>query len=530
MKQQEIVERISRTRGLAVDFKMLRIQTTKNAGAISKTLRMIALISTSLLMFAGASSQPSGSQDDGNSFEALERAVWTADEASLPDIEKKVVRLVQVAPYSAKAHYLLSRVFFRFYSENPANLHLLKQASDLAEQAIELDRTDDVGYIALADVLDLMGQTTKGLLLLDQAIFKGVQPSWRLYFTKARLYADGLNTARVLSLLEDALACKDADPDIIVPYVVAVFQTSKQGNALTESLENWSEKFPHRFFDESLAAVYAQNSEYDKAHKKYQLIQKRFPDNKEAMINDAVLLYKHLNQPKVAQKLLVTVLEKQQSKLSPMLSGVVHAHLGAVNLKLGQYAKAEQYFLKALQKSSGQSATIDFMTSAYKEAKQPKHFVGLLKKVTNEISGVGILYALLGESLSEDLKLHAEALIAFENATILEPERSDFKNGMGLVFYRMNRYQSALKLFREAIALDPSDATAHYNEACILARLGHEREALAALQEAFVLDPRLRSQARDDHDFASLANNSTFKQLLNGSIDGVPGEQGLPAH
>lgn len=447
----------------------------------------------------------------------LENAVWTAEDADLYKIENRVVKLIQVSPRSAKAHYLLSHVYFRMYSNNPAELYLLRSASDMAEQAIELDKQDDAGYVALADVLDLMGQTPKALLLLEQVSSKEIKQTWRSLFTKARLLADGLDNEKVMNLLEQAMKTENAQPNIIVPYIVAVLQTSLEGEELVKELESWNTRFQHVYFEESLATVYAQNKEYEKAHKKYLAIQAIHPNNKEAMINDAVILYKHLNRLKPGEILLNKVLSQYEKDLSITTKAIILAHLGAISLKLKQPEKARSYFFESLVRSPGYLPTIDFISRAYKESKDPKSFANLLQSISDEVPGEGILYALLGETFSEDLKMHKEALSAFENAIILEPERSDFHTGIGLVYYRMNKLEEALRSFKSAISIDSSDSVAHYNHACVLAKMGETTEALKSLQEAIILDPKLRKNALSDEDFEALRGLFPFQKIVEGN-------------
>jgi len=131
-----------------------------------------------------------------------------------------------------------------------------------------------------------------------------------------------------------------------------------------------------------------------------------------------------------------------------------------------------------------------------------------------EISPTGVLYALLGETQSEDLQRHDAALKSFANAILLEPSRSDFYNGMGLTYYRMKRQEDALRLFKEATKIDPNDATARYNEACVLALMGRTQQAIGSLQEALTLDPRLVDNARSDKDFANINGLPEFIRML----------------
>src|SRR5688572_26649021 len=120
-----------------------------------------------LAVEASALAAPSSGRDA--SLRDLEVKVWTADEHELPALERDVVRLLQINPSSAVAHHLLSQVQVRLFSEDPVDLYLLKQAPNLAQQAVDLDPRSAMGYVALADFLDLMGNPERGIRLLDEA-------------------------------------------------------------------------------------------------------------------------------------------------------------------------------------------------------------------------------------------------------------------------------------------------------------------------------------------------------------------------
>src|SRR5690606_24747905 len=111
-----------------------------------------------------------------------------------------------------------------------------------------------------------------------------------------------------------------------------------------------------------------------------------------------------------------------------------------------------------------------------------------------------------------------------------EPGRSDFYNGMGLAYYRMQRQEDALRLFKEATKVDPNDATARYNEACVLARLGRVEQAIGSLQEAITLDPRLVHTARKDADFANMNSNADFKKLMLSPAEQITPEDKVFGH
>lgn len=99
----------------------------------------------------------------------LETRIWNGEESSLSQLENEVARGIQEDPHSVYAHYLLAHVYVRRFSQTPGEMQILKTASELAEQAVELDPSSDLGYLAMADILDLMGQTSKAVTLISTA-------------------------------------------------------------------------------------------------------------------------------------------------------------------------------------------------------------------------------------------------------------------------------------------------------------------------------------------------------------------------
>jgi tetratricopeptide (TPR) repeat protein len=133
------------------------------------------------------------------------------------------------------------------------------------------------------------------------------------------------------------------------------------------------------------------------------------------------------------------------------------------------------------------------------------------------------MHAILGETLSEHLSQHQDAISAFTDAITLDPERGDFYNGMGLAYYRAKNYPQALKLFAAAMRLDPKDAVAKYNEACVLSILGRRDEALESLADAISLDPQLLQTARKDTDLANIRSVPRFREITENTTFLVPG-------
>ncbi len=443
----------------------------------------------------------------------LEATLWACDQKELPRLEQAVVRIIQKRPDSVFAHHLMSHVKLRLFTADPEDLYTLKQASELAQQAIDLDSMNPVGYVALADVFDLMGAAERGLELLSKAESVGVRPNWRFYFTRARLSAANSNTDQVLTLLRRAIAMPDVELQIVVPYVVAVLQTELSGDDLVAALKGWSASHPSALFDLSMAIALAESGKSKSAHAIYQGLLKVNGEDREALVNDAVLLYKELQQAPLAIKMLNRALSSGKKQMEPHVKSIVLTHLGAAQLKAKEWVAAERSFVNSLRANPKNIATLDLVTTAYREAKAPEKLVGFLRSANIEAPGLSVLYALLGETLSEHLSDHEAAFQAYTDAITLDPERSDFYNGMGLAYYRAKKYIQALKLFGTAMRIDPRDAVARYNEACVLALLGRGEDALESLADALILDPRLIETAQNDRDFINLKNVARFQEL-----------------
>jgi len=473
----------------------------------------LTLIAAAMLITAAANSALAGPLSDAD----LEVRVWTADEHELLVLEHEVTHHMQKDAHSVLAHQLLSHLMVRLFTRDPSDLYLLRQSADLAQQAVDLEPSNPRGYTALADILDLMGNAERGLKLLDEAEALGIKPNWRFAFTRARLMADKAPSSRILAELRSAMQLPHSESRIVVPYVVALLQGENGGRELVKKLNDWNRQFPSPLFDLTTAITLTELGEASAAHAIYQRMLKTAPHDKEALVNDGIILYRDLHQSARGIQLLERALAEHQDNLSSDTRGMISAHLGAALLQQKKWAQAHSHFVSAITVAPGNLSLIDFMARSYRGAKQPQQLVLTLRELNATVPGAGVLHALLGETLSEQLNKHDAAVQAFADAVLIEPDRSDYYNGMGLALYRAKSYKGALKAFAQATEVDPNDATARYNEACVLAVVGRGDEALSLLAEAISIDPRLMTAAQADTDFASLKSSPKFNSIVQGA-------------
>src|SRR5690606_38505984 len=151
-------------------------------------------------------------------------------------------------------------------------------------------------------------------------------------------------------------------PRIIIPYVVALLQSQNSGPALLDQLVSWNEKFPSSLFDLTRAITEAELGAPKKAHAIYEAILKKEPDQREAMVNDAILLYRDLAQPSRGAELLRKVLRHHAESLSMPVRAMITAHLGAALVKVKDWKGAGDAFDDSVRVDPGNLALLDFVT------------------------------------------------------------------------------------------------------------------------------------------------------------------------
>jgi tetratricopeptide (TPR) repeat protein len=443
----------------------------------------------------------------------LETQIWTSEDSQLPDLERRVVREIQMNPESAYAHYLLSHISLRFLALDPSDAATMKIATESAQQAVDIDPKSEFGYVALVELLDLTGHSDKGLALINEMKRSGLKSSWRIDLLKARLSVDTALEGDVSALFKTAMDDRDANLDIITPYLISSLHSDDEMTDIAE-IERWNSLYPHQNFLQILAVKHSEVGNYQQAHTDYQKIISGDANNKEALINDAILLYKHLNKYKESLAIFDRVAKTGSEQLPEGVQTVYNAHRGSVLLHLNKKKESFQCYISALKSSGNSEAMLNFVGSSFQEINKVKELVELLNLANEENPGSPGMHAYLGELYSEKVKDQKAALESFANAITLDPGQSHYYNLMGLAYYKMDDFDDALKLFSAATKIDPLDATAKYNEACALARTGKQDLALDSLASAIELDPNLRQTAMSDTDFNSLATTRAFIEML----------------
>ncbi len=121
-------------------------------------------------------------------------------------------------------------------------------------------------------------------------------------------------------------------------------------------------------------------------------------------------------------------------------------------------------------------------------------------------------------------KRYDAALADFEKARALDPADADGILNIGAVQLLLGRLDAASKSFQDYLGQRPADAGAHYLVATNYALTGYAGLAVQSLQQAIALDERMRASARGDANFADLATNPRFQELLRADTYRVPAD------
>lgn len=480
-----------------------------------RPLKLLLTVFAIILMTVYYQTARASTANNSQGFAELEKQVWLSDSQQFSNLETRIVRWIQESPQANEPHYLLSHLYIRKYADSPSDLELLKKASELAQQAIDLNGKSELGYIALAQVLDIMGRTPNAIKLIDPDYNPGVNYSWRRWLLETKFKSDRLDDKALLKNLELALKDPFAQNEIISPYVIAILQSTFQSAALLSELRQWNSKYPSLPFVEAQALTLAKLGRFSEAHKLYAQSYAASKDRIEPLLNDAIILYRELNQFDEANKILEHIVTNLAKGIPRHYLALAHTHSGTIYLSKSQNTLAEKSYEKALNAADNKFEILNLITETYRSKKKHRQLAAFIKKANNIMAGSGVLHALLGETLSEDLGDHQAALHSFSNAIALEPDRADYYNGMGLTYYRLKNLDKALLVFNQASKIDPDDAISRYNVACVLSRLNRASEALLSLKEAISLDPRLIETAKLDEDFKNLHNQTQFVELMS---------------
>lgn len=457
-----------------------------------------------------------------NEMTKIEESIYDASEKDLPKLETKIARLLQSDPGNIFANYLMSTLLLKMYTADPGSFILIKQSTDLAAQTYDLNRKNELGIAALANILEVSGEAERGLAMLSEVERRGIKIGWRTKLAKAKLLQSIHNSELVLQSLDDALKDPRASHNLISPVLIQVLLENHDGDEQIKQLETWKLRCNSISMDLAIAASYALNGKLDKSLKRYASILSNHPTNIEALINQGLIALR-LKNTSLAVKSFSAAISHATLPGDVTAAQTNLAMALIIDKKNPDLARKASY--EAIKGANDTEGVLVGILAAYRRESSVQTTLSFLEGLEVSVPGLHLGYALKAELLSEKLGRYYEAMQSFTNAITLEPGRSEYYNGRGLAWMGIGRIEVALSDFENATFANPDDASARYNVACALARLGRKEDALASLGMAFEMDSRLMIHAQTDQDLLSLRGEPSFKALFDG-----PSKQVSVAH
>lgn len=115
---------------------------------------------------------------------------------------------------------------------------------------------------------------------------------------------------------------------------------------------------------------------------------------------------------------------------------------------------------------------------------------------------------------------NAEAARAkFQEAVKIDPTYAEGYIGVGVTYYKRERYDEALDWYKQALEANPSIGDAYYNMGCVYALKGEAEQALRYLRIALLNGYVQLNTLQTDPDLRNLHGNVKFEQLKKGTTD-----------
>lgn len=447
------------------------------------------------------------------SVKQIEEQIFEANPEDLPAIEIRIAHIMQKDPGSPSASYLMSALLLKMFTTDPGSFSLIRQSTELAAQTYELDKKGDWAIASLASILEISGETSRGLDLIRDAGKRGITIGWRTNLAKARLLFDGRNGDAVLDVLETVLKDPDHSSMIVAPTLIAAITSAYHGDEQIRQLQLWRKKCASVEMDMAIANAHALSLNYDEALREYSQVIAKHPAHAEALLSKGIITLSHKKDTNAAIKLFEKAINHAKFE-NDKIAAETHLALALIPQKKS-VDQAISASIRAIAEAGDREAVLMTILTSFRKNQGLKPTLKFLENLYNKVPGLHLAHAIKGELLSEQLGRHMDATRDFTNAITLDPSRSEYYNGRGLAFLGMSNLEAALNDFETAVTTNPGDASARYNIACVQARLGMKSDAIISLSKAFELDDRLLTHALTDKDLVTLHSDPEFKALMS---------------
>lgn len=473
-------------------------------------MQMLGPITLTCLCFVGGSlladvaGRSSLSRSD---LMALEARAWACKGLSLSSIEQQSVSLLQREPSSAFAHYILALVKLQRLAADPLDIQQAYKALELGRQSIALAPKREFGYVATAQVLEVLGFSLQAYETIHAS-----PGGWRTALVKT-MHSGGLTPEQKLKAYRKLALNTPESLDIVINPLVATLEAITPHNERSKLVVDLSEQIEHPEILHLLAKVFRRRGESKKAR---QTLAAAFqsgsnPNITISYVEQLLLERRYTAAKKIVGSLIATnnlTAEQRQSALA-------QASISHLEGKAKQ--QGLQYFRDIILTPNDFDSqfTVASVIEALSQATRKAHITAIAKLLSRHAHGRSELLTTAAEVMNKnphELKLATGLL---EHAIALDPKNFRIYKLLGIALYDLEQYSSALEALEIASKLNPFDASSLYVQACIYSIQNRLEMARSHLIRVVRLDPSYLDERGSNSEIRKLKKPPSFTSLIN---------------
>lgn len=396
---------------------------------------------------------------------------------NLAEAKNTLRQLIQASPTAGVGYYYFARI-----EEAQGEL---QEAESSYRKARKLSPNPETVDLDIARVLGALRRYQEALALCNQLLKSSPEnlAAWRL---KAQILLRENKFDDALHEFE-ALATQETDPTETQFRIGLIELERKNFQRAAEKFTPILEKHPEneivRYY---LASAYAGLGRNDEALAELQKI-----DAKDKMYTEAKTLTAYLLQQ---QKKYKEAIEALQTALNAKANDTkLLTFIAMLHREAGEMDQAVSIMEKVTQLEPQKDEHYFTLGVFYDDQQKKSEAITAIKKAVElnpqnavALNYLGYAYAEVGEHLDQAEKLVRQALAIDKN-------NGYYVDSLGWIYFKMARYQEALKQLKKAAQLTPNDAA-------ILEHLGHTYQKLGKRKEAYATFEKALGHASSSDD------------------------------
>lgn len=443
-------------------------------------------------------------------YDKLEEKIWSSSVTGAVQLEQKVARLIQEDAHDVKAFYFLSMINLTLSTDDNQNIIARKEmAMEFAQHAIELEPKNELGFIALSNVLVSTGDSYGAYYILgvssegegDGPAFIPANPelygvvldkntmmnqgslSWRKSLMLAKIHQGFGSFAESMNIVLRTLNKPGVDIKIVNQHIlsateknienseekvslVKLYAYEEKRSSLNEALSalyKISLKYPSNELCSAMALTASKLDRHTEALAAYEKILKNDPKNTKALLLSAMILTEKLGRHHEAIKNFdkyLRLLSNEEPNSDFIMANFASA---SANIKIKKFKSAEKNFeaVRSITVNTPEANQmfVGVIVATYKESGNEKELSSYLNKLKKEF-GDEKIYSELGAYYQKNSLQSKLAIEAFENAIALNPLNYESYSSLSKLQFETGNLDKAEYSASKALALNPLDTKA----------------------------------------------------------------------